>query len=295
MSKRSLFWGQASGKLGETVLYRAGGEQRTRTYVAKIKNPKTLAQVENRLSMLNFSAVYRSLKPVLSSSFPNRTTAQSGFNAFVKANKSVYSPVVTKEDALNGLCVPYRMIMSEGYLSQFGQVKTVEKGQFTYVGFSLKNLANYSEWVDAAGESGSIFSADTLKELLLGAGVPASFVLTLIVASYKDTAYVASSYKVTIDNMFGRDTFGGWSPSVTKTEDGEDMIIGFGIAKESVGENLMTTILSFKDAAGKLQITTSQMVGTSVGEEYGAQFVKGGEYYEDVLNSYGFNEGSVLG
>ena len=33
MSKRSLFWGNGAGKLGEAVYYRAGGEQRTRAYV----------------------------------------------------------------------------------------------------------------------------------------------------------------------------------------------------------------------------------------------------------------------
>lgn len=37
MSKRSLFWGKGSGKLGEAVFYRAGGEQRTRTYVKTVK------------------------------------------------------------------------------------------------------------------------------------------------------------------------------------------------------------------------------------------------------------------
>ena len=41
MSKRSLFWGKASGKLGEAVFYRAGGTQRTRTYVKNVKNPKS--------------------------------------------------------------------------------------------------------------------------------------------------------------------------------------------------------------------------------------------------------------
>ena len=39
MSKGSLFWANASGKLGEVVQYRAGGEQRARAYVRKIKNP----------------------------------------------------------------------------------------------------------------------------------------------------------------------------------------------------------------------------------------------------------------
>ena len=43
MSKGSEFWGNASGKLGQQVLYRAGGEQRARMHVAKIKNPRTVA------------------------------------------------------------------------------------------------------------------------------------------------------------------------------------------------------------------------------------------------------------
>ena len=59
MSKRSLFWGQASGKLGEAVYYRAGGEQRTRSYVAKIKNPKTRAQALQRTKFNNMVAVFR--------------------------------------------------------------------------------------------------------------------------------------------------------------------------------------------------------------------------------------------
>lgn len=50
MSKRSLFWGQAAGKLGEAVYYRAGGEQRTRTYVAKIKIRKATHKLYSVLS-----------------------------------------------------------------------------------------------------------------------------------------------------------------------------------------------------------------------------------------------------
>lgn len=70
MSKRSLFWGNASGKLGEAVFYRAGGEQRTRTWIPKIKNPKTLSQVENRLSLLNLVTTYKEWKDIISKAFP---------------------------------------------------------------------------------------------------------------------------------------------------------------------------------------------------------------------------------
>lgn len=88
MSKRSLFWGQASGKLGEAVYYRAGGEQRTRTWVPKIKNPKTKAQATQRCLFMNMVAAFRALKPFIQTGFISRKSSQSAFNAFVKDNFS---------------------------------------------------------------------------------------------------------------------------------------------------------------------------------------------------------------
>lgn len=88
MSKGSLFWANASGKLGESVFYRSGGEQRNRSYVKNVKNPKTEAQMRNRIQMGNWAAMYRRLKPILEKTFTNRKPSESGFNALVKANKS---------------------------------------------------------------------------------------------------------------------------------------------------------------------------------------------------------------
>ena len=88
MSKGSLFWANASGKLGEAVFYRSGGEQRNRTYVRHIKNPKTESQMKNRIQLSNWAAMYRRLKPVLAKTFTNRSNAESGFNALVRSNKS---------------------------------------------------------------------------------------------------------------------------------------------------------------------------------------------------------------
>lgn len=86
MSKRSLFWGQASGKLGEAVYYRAGGEQRTRTWVPKIKNPKTKAQATQRCLFMNMVACFRALKPFIQTGYISRKSNQSAFNAFVTDN-----------------------------------------------------------------------------------------------------------------------------------------------------------------------------------------------------------------
>lgn len=86
MVKRSLFWGQASGKLGEAVYYRAGGEQRTRTYLKNIKNPKTQAQAIQRARLNNLTACFRGASTFLRSFFRAPKANQSAFNAFVAAN-----------------------------------------------------------------------------------------------------------------------------------------------------------------------------------------------------------------
>lgn len=97
MSKRSLFWGQASGKLGEAVYYRAGGEQRTRSYVAKIKNPKTRAQALQRTKFNNMVAVFRGTSVFVKSLFKAEKSSQSPFNAFVKRNFPLCLTVADKE------------------------------------------------------------------------------------------------------------------------------------------------------------------------------------------------------
>lgn len=97
MSKRSLFWGQASGKLGEAVYYRAGGEQRTRAYVHKIKNPKTRAQALQRTRFNNMVAVFRGTSVFVKSLFKAEKSSQSPFNAFVKRNFPLCLTVADKE------------------------------------------------------------------------------------------------------------------------------------------------------------------------------------------------------
>lgn len=97
MSKGSLFFANASGKLGETVFYRSNGEQRNRTYIRHIKNPKTESQMKNRIQLSNWAAMYRRLKPILSKTFVNKKVTESGFNALVRANKSRLRYAIDKD------------------------------------------------------------------------------------------------------------------------------------------------------------------------------------------------------
>lgn len=298
MSKGSQFWGVASGKLGQQVLYRSGGEQRSRTYVAKIKNPKTLAQMKNRLSMLNFATTYRMLKPILSKSFPNRSAKESGFNAFVKANKSIKSAVINREIANMGLCVPYNMLISQGYLTQFGEFKQLTlESEEKVAGFDLSAHPNIAairallgSWDTMDDFPSSLANWQALWDALQ---LPSDAKFTVVLATYVDDAYSVKSYS------FGRELNGLdiWNSPVHAIiiRDGQDSsykpILTFG---GQSSESMVGCIISYTDGNGKLQVTNSRMVVPNSNEEYATQFVEGGEVYDQVLNEYGYTADSAL-
>lgn len=297
MSKGSLFWGKGSGKLGETVLYRAGGEQRTRTYVSKIKNPKTLAQMKNRLSMRNFAQCYRAMQAVLSKSFPNRPQNESGFNAFVKANKNAATAVLDKFSSAAGLCAPVDMVMAQGYLTQFGVCERHNILGDDYVGFSLMAHPNITSiislWQD--GEGTNITTSVLFKKVWDALQIPHSGVFTIIWATYEDEGYAVKTYRLTYDSS---DAELGALPSnlfmAGLSLTGEGITPCLAIASAADTEVLCTAIISWVDGNGKLQVTTSRMVSPVANDTYAAQFLPGGDYYQQVLEEYGYSQDSTL-
>ena len=180
MSKRSLFWGNASGKLGEAVFYRAGGEQRTRTWIPKIKNPKTLSQVENRLSLLNLVTTYKEWKDIISKAFPLKKKNQSDYNAFVSRNKNTFTSVIPKELASAGLSMPDGMILTDGDIPLFISAKITEdietggngKTAVTATGLSFSNdELPYATWKKLLDLDGNMTGAD-LYSVLVGSDNP---------------------------------------------------------------------------------------------------------------------------
>lgn len=298
MSKGSLFWANASGKLGETVHYRSGGEQRQRTYVAKIKNPKTLAQMKNRLSMRNFAMIYRNLQPILSKSFPNRPAKESGFNAFVKANKSVRSAVVGEYGAQQGLSVPYNMLMSQGYLTQFGEFKQIKFDEDgVAAGFDLSahpNVVKIREiWPEADSLDDAPASDEAFKAMWDALQLPANAKICVMKGEYMDEGYSLKSVVVGREDGYSAlKSFQAYMKMRTLSAGAKEIpALTFG-GEDS--ETLVTAIISWTDANGKLQITNSRMVVPSADETIPKDFVEGGFVYEQVLEAYGYNQDAAI-
>ena len=65
MAVGNMFMGTGSGKIGNMVLYRSGGEQRMRVYLDTIKNPRSQTQMNQRVQLANLVAFYRAAQPFL--------------------------------------------------------------------------------------------------------------------------------------------------------------------------------------------------------------------------------------
>lgn len=318
MSKRSLFWGQASGKLGEAVYYRSGGEQRTRTYVGKIKNPKTYAQMANRLPMANLVAVYRALRPFLKGAFENKAARRSDFNEFFALNKNRLSYVQTKGDAALGLYVPNGLKVSKGTIALTPRI-TFENDRFEEPHGVVSGLFSAYQTSDVAGsiEYGAPVTAADLYRVMTAGGnpnqLPSRFKVTLLLFVYGwDTPdgadgeawqcaaiqYDCFAGSTVAPSIVGRVAADTTLPVWYGTEDIDNN--GFfsellGIQTTGVmtqGQQLACIVSYTMD--GVQRVTSSEIVPSNDAIRLAADFRRGGAVWEAALNEYGYNPDTRL-
>lgn len=328
MAKNSMFWGKASGKLGEAVLYRAGGQERSRAYVATIKNPRTAGQALSRASMANLCGTFRQLKPLISQSFPNRPTIQSAWNAFVQANKTKSVSLISKAGADAGYCAPAGMLVSEGngigtimpqYVSSTSGLEVYEpageersKGGMVVSNLCPLNVAMSSaDWEDPSGTSlpnadlipamGMFVSVQQLwwaiKFSPIGAGLPDEFKFTLVMGEYADDGYKCSLHSVnlnkdSLDDLALPIALKLVTDKKPSEQGGNIKATHFGYVSTQPSDRLVAFIVSFRQN-GKVVVTTSY-ISPATGIAQAEQFAPGGEIYQQVLASYETITASVL-
>lgn len=111
MAKRNLFLGTASGKIGDIVVYRAGGTQRSRVRVIP-KDAKTAKQMSQRSKIGGVVNTYRAAKGLLQDTFETRKSNQSPYNAFAQEALPT-APYLLKEvvDANGAIPMPMKLSM----------------------------------------------------------------------------------------------------------------------------------------------------------------------------------------
>ena len=106
----------AKKKLGGTVLYTQGGRTLQRELAPEVKNPKTPAQMGQRVKWANLVAFYRANSGWMPKAFENKKATQSDYNKFMSLNASSSRIYLTKEQARQGACVVDSYRVSDGTL-----------------------------------------------------------------------------------------------------------------------------------------------------------------------------------
>lgn len=118
MSKGSLFFGNASGKLGQVVLSTIKGQQIARAWQPKVSNPKTSQQQLQRAKFANSVKFFkRAQQNLFKFAFEDKRKNESDYNAFMRHN--VVSSAVLDRSVYDNFNYP---ALADNWLLSFGSL-----------------------------------------------------------------------------------------------------------------------------------------------------------------------------
>lgn len=177
MSQGSMIMGTTSGKLGNMVLYRAGGQERQRAYISKIANPQSDAQTFQRAKFRVAGVGYKAFTAA-SERIKLSSRATSAYNAFISKNVSV-APYHYKNFveycAQNGFSLPAPWQVANGSLvtPSFLQGANVsyaaESSVHSYASFSVS--ISQSDIASLGIASGSITGRELCQIIWAALGI----------------------------------------------------------------------------------------------------------------------------
>lgn len=109
---KNLWLGGAKQKLAGAVTYTLKGQQIIRKEAPQVANPRTTAQMDQRIKLANLVNFYRANKAWMSrGSFESKKQTWSDYNAFVSANIDGSRVALSKQAASEGQCIvaPYQV------------------------------------------------------------------------------------------------------------------------------------------------------------------------------------------
>lgn len=317
MSKRSLFWGNGSGKLGEAVYYRAGGEQRTRSYIKTVKNPKSYQQALQRTKFNNIVGVYKGISLAVKSFYTKREANQSPFNAFFRKNWPLNLWVADKELTSKGEGVAQGFYVAVGSVGINTNIEVHQDlgGTDTYWPAWTINGGDMTIPKGSAGAK-QVLKGKQMYELLVGANnpynLPSEFVVTAIkaVQGYAGNAFIvatlncsatsestwilahkSSSLSATeFDPQLVCEALGGTVTGATTTADGKvSGVTKLGFFDNQVAEEDLelgvAVVVSFKDASGK-QCTNSTIAYMPGLSQTARDYLPTGTAGQSIISQY---------
>lgn len=317
MSKRSLFWGNGSGKLGEAVFYRAGGEQRTRAYVKKVKNPKSYQQALQRTKFNNLVGCFKGISTAVKSFYANRASNHSPFNAFFRKNWPLNLWVSDKETTGVNEGVFQGLYVADGDLN-IDTTITVESPELAVPNYYLTwNVPAGSYTIPVDTDPAQIVVGSELYQLLVGEtnpyGLPSEFNVTIFLfqQGYVNNAaqvfsircaadstdhfrYVQGSPKLPVPTQAQMDRLLFLGDGTTTGPEDSKPGKATGVSKICIGKQAPSeeqlqygaaVVVSFKDASGK-RCTRSVVTYGKALQDIARDYTPSGEVGRSIISQY---------
>ncbi|MBR3407322.1 MAG: hypothetical protein IKG86_00580 [Paludibacteraceae bacterium] len=111
----------AKQRLAGAVLYQNNGQTLIRELAASVSNPRTAAQMTQRVRLSNCVAVYRANKFWMKYAFEDKKPKESDYNAFIGENISNNAVALTKSEVNAGAAVAAPYTITRGSLGSIEQ------------------------------------------------------------------------------------------------------------------------------------------------------------------------------
>lgn len=158
-------------RLGGVVLYQMNGQTLARELAPRVGNPRTTAQMRQRVKLSNLVAFYKANKNWMRNAFEDKAQRESDYNAFVAANIGNTLVALTKSEVASGAAVaaPYQVTR--------GSILSIEH---TLQGSTIKTNLNLGNFQIAAGTTiGQLSRAILNNNLTLSEGMQLSLIVNV--------------------------------------------------------------------------------------------------------------------
>lgn len=123
MAKSKGFFGIRTGSTKNFTFSELNGEQITKERVSRVKNPRTISQMRQRMLMATIGAAYSYLKAITDHSFEGKTVGQQNMSEFMRLNLNKFRDASRNNSAAyafnayqDKLINPMRFIVAKGSL-----------------------------------------------------------------------------------------------------------------------------------------------------------------------------------
>lgn len=195
MGKGNGIMTKISGKVGDLVYRINRGEQIVSAYNPRVANPKTPAQMEQRVKWGNVINAYKALQPYMKDCFEIKRHGQTDYSRFVSLNVLNTTIYLPHSDVTMGACVATDFTVSQGSLPS---VQVTGTDNTAYTDIRLGDLT-----IDATTTIGQFAQAVVTNNSDFRYGDQISY-LSLLQDTNAEEGYpfvIPNGYKINLDPL----------------------------------------------------------------------------------------------